>query len=260
MRSSGSPCSHCAGGVGSFSTSRLAATAWRSPIRKGSLVEFLAVRLLVERHALKHAAEEALGFSGPLERLRDELRLRIPPAPRTSEIQRAFIVFQMAQVQGWLPEQLHKLTRIQWSELLKEIASFDHTERRRLFHLAYEKRFRKQTLDALALHKPRPAPRPPRFQAVTCLDEREESFRRHLEEVAPDCETFGVAGFFGVAMYYRGAADAHYVPLCPIVIRPRHYVQEEPVETLDENQAFQRKVRRAWAPPRTRSTSAPGAS
>ena len=64
-----------------------------------------------------------------------------------------------------------------------------------------------------------------RFQVVTCLDEREESFRRHLEEAAEDCETFGAAGFFGVAMYYRGSADAHFVPLCPIVIRPRHYVE-----------------------------------
>ena len=33
-------------------------------------------------------------------------------------------------------------------------------------------------------------------------------------------------------MYYRGAADAHYVPLCPIVIKPQHYVQEEVVYSL----------------------------
>ena len=47
-----------------------------------------------------------------------------------------------------------------------------------------------------------------------------------MEEIASGVETFGVAGFYGVPMYYRGAADAHFVPLCPIVIRPQHWVAE----------------------------------
>ncbi len=28
-------------------------------------------------------------------------------------------------------------------------------------------------------------------------------------------------------MYFRGAADANFVPLCPVVIRPQHWVTEE---------------------------------
>ena len=68
--------------------------------------------------------------------------------------------------------------------------------------------------------------RPPEFQAVFCIDEREESFRRHLEEVDPACETFSTAGFFNVAMYHQGVTDAHPRPLCPVAIRPDHYVAE----------------------------------
>jgi uncharacterized protein YbcC (UPF0753/DUF2309 family) len=72
---------------------------------------------------------------------------------------------------------------------------------------------------------------------VCCIDDREESFRRHLEESDPECETFGAAGFFAVAMYYQGAADAHYRPLCPIIITPQHYVREEPVfSATDESE------------------------
>jgi uncharacterized protein YbcC (UPF0753/DUF2309 family) len=145
---------------------------------------------------------------------------------------------------GWSPNELHGLGEDGWKALLSEIESFTAVEQRRVFHLAYEARFRVQTLDALALHAPRRVPSP-HFQVVTCIDEREESFRRAIEEAAPDCETFGVAGFFGVAMYYRGAGDAHFVPLCPVVIVPQHYVEERVEPRGQETHQRTRLVRRA---------------
>ncbi|HJZ60393.1 MAG TPA: DUF2309 domain-containing protein [Gemmataceae bacterium] len=213
------------------------------PIPEGSLIEFLAIRLLLERFALAYAAREALGFTGPLSALRDELRGRLPQPPRPGVEERAFPVFQLAQVLGWSPDELHHLTPDEWAGLLREVEGFSEVERRRVFHLAYERRFRVQTLDALALHPRRTVT--PRYQVVTCIDEREESFRRHLEEVAPDCETFGTAGFFAVAMYYRGAADAHYVPLCPVVIRPQHWVEERVDESAAGTHQRVRRVQRA---------------
>src|SRR5262249_23477113 len=110
--------------------------------------------------------------------------------------------------------------------------------------IALHPRFRPSWTEALGAERPQ-TPGRPRFQETVCLDEREESFRRHLEEVAPDCETFAVAGFYGVAMYYRGAADAHYVPLCPIVIRPKHWVREEAVGGDPEERRKRSRVRRA---------------
>jgi uncharacterized protein YbcC (UPF0753/DUF2309 family) len=214
------------------------------PIRAGTLIEFLAVRLLLERFALAQAALESLNFTGPLASLRDELRRRLPPRPQPNEEQRAFVVFQLAQVLGWSPDRLYHKSAEQWSELVREIEEFNGIERRRILHKAYEKRLLEQTLDALVLHPRQAASAPVRFQVITCLDEREESFRRHLEEAATDCETFGIPGFFGVAMYYRGAGDAHFVPLCPIAIRPQHYVEERIEEPRGEIRR-RRKSRRA---------------
>ena len=210
----------------------------------GSLIGFIAVRLMLDRFAVAHAARETLGFDGPLAELRSVAKNRVGASEPPSVEQRAFPLFQLAQILGWSPGAMAPLATSDWATLLAEVETFDGFERRRLFHLAYERRFRNRTLDAVTLHPSyRPArPGPPRFQVVNCLDEREESFRRHLEEVAPECETFGAAGFFNVPIYYKGSADAHYVPLCPIVIRPKHWV----AESVDEKSRLDYERRTLW--------------
>jgi uncharacterized protein YbcC (UPF0753/DUF2309 family) len=202
------------------------------PIPADSLVDYLAIRLVVDRFALAYTAREALGYRGSLRELRRELRDCLGEPPPPSVEQRAFLVFQLAQVLGWAAPDLHRLHQGEWAKLLEEIESFSGMERRRIFQLAYERRFTKRALDAVALHSRQPAPSPlrPRFQAIFCLDEREESFRRHLEELAPEAVTFGTAGFFSVAMYYRGAGEADFTPLCPGSIRPQHWVIEQVAE------------------------------
>lgn len=210
------------------------------PIPAGSLVEFVAVRLLLDRIAAEAAARERLGLTVPLKELRAELCSRLSALPPRAVEERAFPIFQLAQIFGWSPTKLAELTPDEWQSLDREITAFSDVDRRRVFHIAYERRFRDQCLDALALHAPVKVTHP-RFQVVTCIDDREESFRRHLEEVAPDCETFGAAGFFAMPMYYKGVADAHFVPLCPIVLTPRQWVEEQ----AEEQEADQHKrVRR----------------
>lgn len=216
------------------------------PVPPGSLVEFLAVRLLLDRHALSWTARTALGYDGPLSGLRAAIPAARQPAGPSSVELRAFPVFQLAQAVGLSPDILYRLGEAEWSTVVEEIEAFTDPERRRIFHLAYEQRFYAQTLDALALHASRPAATAdtPRLQAIFCIDEREESIRRHLEELAPDAETFGTAGFFSVAMYYRGAVDAHFVPLCPAVIRPQHWVAERVVANQNGDDRRRILVRR----------------
>ena len=220
------------------------------PAPPGSLIEFTAVRLLLDRFAAAHIASERLGNSGPLRDISPALAGQAVE-DETDGVPRAFVFFQLAQLLGIRSEDLYQLPVSTWSRLAKEIDSFSELERRRTFHLAYERRYRNQTLDAIAIHAGRRAEAPknveeeaPTFQIICCLDEREESFRRHLEEIEPRCETLSFAGFFAIAMYYRGAADAHARPLCPVVIKPRHYVEEHPVYTEAESHRRRAHTRR----------------
>jgi uncharacterized protein YbcC (UPF0753/DUF2309 family) len=217
------------------------------PIPPGSLIEFLAVRLLLDRLAVAWLAKDALGYDGPLDNVRQACRLASQPHESVGAEQRAFMVFQLAQVHGWTPEQLLRLAPHDWEMLVAEIEAFPGVERRRVFHAAFERRYRMQTLSAIAVAGRRPRERKPnvRFQVMCCLDEREESFRRHREEIAPDVETFGAAGFYSVPIYYRGAGDAHYVPLCPIVIKPQHWVREEVAFTVSDMHHGRARARRA---------------
>ena len=216
------------------------------PVPAGTLVEFLAIRLVLDRLAVAHLAHTTLQFSGPLDRLRDEIQERFDRRVQPNLEQRAFMVFQLAQLAGISADVLHRLRKPDWSTIVAEIEAFTGLERRRIFHLAYERRFATQALDAIAIHASacRGRPSAPDFQVACCLDEREESFRRHLEELSPGVETFGAAGFYSVAMYYRGAADAHFTPLCPIIIRPQHWVSEEVAEEHAEVHLRRARTRR----------------
>jgi uncharacterized protein YbcC (UPF0753/DUF2309 family) len=209
------------------------------PIPTDSLMEFLAVRLLCDRCAAEQlAADDAEDpADGDHEETTDRTTARVT--------QQAVSAFVIAQVNGWTAAELRSLTENDWGRWMSAIDGFGTVERRRILHAAFERRFSALTLDALALHQPGPVPARPRFQAVFCLDEREESFRRHVEEIAPDAVTYGAAGFFGVPIYFRGADDAHFTPLCPIVIRPRHWLTEEVADGASESLRM-RSVARRW--------------
>ncbi len=219
----------------------------RFPAPKDSLLEFLAVRLLLDRLAADDVSVRHTGEPYARERFEEG---GPPPGLADAPDHMALVGLLLSQHLGWSPRDLSRLSDDDWDELFRELRSFDQLERRSILHRAFERTYLERALAAIQTHAEDtpPAGAAPAFQLVCCLDEREESFRRAVEEVDPACETLGVAGFFGVAMYHRGVTEAHFRPLCPVSIVPTHSVTEEPAYSFRElsrrRQSGQRRVGR----------------
>jgi uncharacterized protein YbcC (UPF0753/DUF2309 family) len=205
---------------------------------------YLAVRLLFERAALDEAARH-VAFGGPPSELRQWLRQRLHGPAAPTAVERAWPLFHVAQLRGLDASIVEQWTARHVSEIESELHRVDGVRRRRILHQAFERAIRYRLYDALTQHVPQASPQSPVFQMISCLDEREESFRRHLEEVEPACETFSTAGFFNVAMYHKGVTDAHPRPLCPVAIRPDHYVAEVETDAQGLVERSRRLQRRA---------------
>lgn len=158
----------------------------RPPGTKVVLLDYLAARLAVEELALLEVARRLFGRKATLATLGSSL----PPTRRAPAAS--------------------------WSE---ELAAFQD---------AYEEEYVRSFVGAVAtfneLERPEPAPADVHY--VTCIDDRLESIRRHLEEVVPRCETVGAAGFFGVAIKHRSPLSSDETPSCPAPVTPERRVTE----------------------------------
>ncbi len=66
----------------------------------------------------------------------------------------------------------------------------------------------------------------PRLQAAFCLDVRSEVFRRALEAQAPDIQTLGAAGFFGMPVEYAQLAADDPRPQLPGILAPKYRITD----------------------------------
>jgi uncharacterized protein len=59
-----------------------------------------------------------------------------------------------------------------------------------------------------------------------CIDDRECSFRRYLEQFDPACETYGTPGFFSVEFFFKPEHGKFYTKLCPAPVTPKYLIKE----------------------------------
>ncbi|THD69165.1 DUF2309 domain-containing protein [Robertkochia marina] len=101
-----------------------------------------------------------------------------------------------------------------------------------IFLNAWERSWQQRTLKSFResrKNSAQPEPGTPDAQMVFCIDTRSEPIRRHVEAVG-NYETFGYAGFFGIAMDYVNPTDGHSRKSCPPIVPSAYQVQERPKE------------------------------
>ncbi|MEK6579216.1 MAG: putative inorganic carbon transporter subunit DabA, partial [Bdellovibrionota bacterium] len=204
---------------------RLAVEPTLAPRRKvqASLLEYLAVRLICNVFV--------------------QDRKLITESVSWNERSRTWDLFGVASALGISPT---LESSDLFSSLLLELDQFIPSERRQVWHLAYEHHHEQEVLGAIQSVAPHVDHSSPRLQIVTCIDEREESLRRHIEEQGEEIETLGAAGFFGVAMNYRGIDDVSAAPYCPVVVKPEHTVTEKARTGSEEMDGVRRTRRKLW--------------
>jgi uncharacterized protein YbcC (UPF0753/DUF2309 family) len=212
-----------------------------------NLPEFFVRRALFEGRLpeyLAAASQQAIAESGAAGSSREHWRLpadriftwKHSPMAERPEVhtpwRSGWRLFRLAQHLGLSGHDIRTLSIGDCENLLAALDDLSPARRGYLWLSAYERRYREDLFNALANNRGRghwaKRDERPETQIIFCMDDREEGIRRHLEERNPRIETLGAAGFFGVAMNWRGLDDAKVTPLCPVVVAPSHEVREVP--------------------------------
>ncbi len=119
-------------------------------------------------------------------------------------------------------------------KIVDDIDIIENTHKIRLWHEAYEHHFYREALSAIVQHgkETRVAvpTRDPYAQILFCIDDREESIRRHIEEIDHGVQTYGVVGFFGIDMKFSSLKNQRLIAQCPPVINPSRVIREFSVD------------------------------
>ena len=60
-----------------------------------------------------------------------------------------------------------------------------------------------------------------------CMDDKECSFRRHIEHIDAAASNYGIAAFFNFEFFYQPVNGKFYTKLCPAPVTPKYLIKEE---------------------------------
>jgi hypothetical protein len=127
--------------------------------------------------------------------------------------------------QNWAP--LASRITEQPEDLFRAVGANEYFEVLSLWQQALEWSLYDQVLASVKQYKPSVKKVVPSFQAFFCMDDRECSFRRHIEHLDKNAVTFGTAAFFNFEFFYQPVDGKFFTKLCPAPMTPTFLVKEE---------------------------------
>ena len=123
-------------------------------------------------------------------------------------------------------------------KLFDEIAYNELDEVISIWQEAFEWSYYDDVLKGLQMaQKPKQFFVPQMFQALFCIDDRECSIRRYIEEYEPGSQTYGTPGFFGVEFYFQPMGGKFHTKLCPAPVTPKYLIKETDAKGNRKNDA-----------------------
>ncbi|HLP53868.1 MAG TPA: DUF2309 domain-containing protein [Fluviicola sp.] len=95
-----------------------------------------------------------------------------------------------------------------------------------LWHEAFEWTYYDQVLRAVKEHRTAERVENPSFQALLCIDDRECSLRRYMEQEDERCETFATPGHFNLEFYFQPEDGRFVTKVCPAPATAKVLIKE----------------------------------
>lgn len=198
---------------------------WQAPVKSPDikLMDYLAALVLLESsidsfHAEEHSIDLSL-LRGRVEKI--ELH----------SYQLALSLYQITKSFKLESRWMQRLLKKEITEFIDQIDSAEAIHKIRLWHEAYEHHFHREAIQSLGSHHYTNQGVGHDADVFFCIDDREESIRRHVEEVDPKVRTYGVVGFFGIDMKFSSLRNQRLIAQCPPVVNPSRIVREAPCDT-----------------------------
>lgn len=123
----------------------------------------------------------------------------------------------------WAPISMKMTSELE--PLFAPIEAVELFEVRRIWQEAYEWTYYDEVINGM-LHKHQTVQTEPELQALFCIDDRECSIRRHIENELPGAKTYGTAGFFNVEFYFQPSNSDFRTKVCPAPLTPKFLIKE----------------------------------